>query len=313
MGTEKIDPLFFKSDSAEAIEKTAAVVSELLKKLKLGKKNARIVIPDSFSYNQFIEMPLLNEKELFSAIKYQADQFIPMPLNEVNLDIEIIYEDEKEKKMLTLIAASAKKTVEKIQKLAESCGLIPDSVETETSALGRFLSVIYPKKTGEEVQGKGFLIVNLQNSSSSCYFFDESLGLTIYSHNFQMGYALFSKEIQVNLNVESAKSWQLLTDIGLLQGSFDLQTILAPSLKNFTAEIEKSINELVTKMQKKITKIILLNESVNLKGIDQFLSRYFAIPAEYFNPYAFFVKNNVINHFKGDLVYFSTTFGGALF
>lgn len=313
MGMELIDPLFFKSDSEDVVEKTAKIVSNLLKQLKVSKKNVSIVLPDSFTYNQFIEVPLLNEKELFSAIKYQADQFIPMPLTEVNLDIEIVYEDAKTGKMMTLIAASPKKTIERVQKLAEHCGLIPDSAETETSALGRLFSTIYPKKPAQGEGDSGQLIVNLQNSSSSVYFFDENLGLITYSHNFQLGYALFLKEIQVNLNVDGAKSVEILSTMGLLEhSSYDLQTVLAPSIKNFATEVDRSINELTSKRKSKINKIVLLNEAVNFKGLDQLLGKYFGVPVEVFNPIQVFEKNNVINYFKNDLVYFATTFGGAL-
>src|SRR3989339_899010 len=78
MGMDDIDPLFFITDSNTIIEKTAKIASNLIKQLKIDKKTVRIVIPDSYSYNNFIEMPDMNEKELLAAVKYQADQLIPM-------------------------------------------------------------------------------------------------------------------------------------------------------------------------------------------------------------------------------------------
>lgn len=313
LGMERIDPVFFRTDSEEVISKTASTVSNLVKKLKIATKSVKIVIPDSFSYNHFIEFPLLNEKELLSAIKYQADQFIPMPLSQVNLDIEIIHEDIEKRRLLTLIASSAKKTIERVQKLAEYSGLIPDSAETETSAIGRFLSNTYSKTNPQEDKNNGLLLINMQYSSTSIYFFDRNLGLMIYSHNFQTGYSLFLKEIQVNLNIEPAKSVELLTNMGVLEGgSYDLQTILTPTIKNFTSNIETAINELTTKSEKKVSKIFLLNEARNFKGLDQLLAKYFAIPAEYINPLPYFVNNNVVNYFKNDLVFFISAFGGAL-
>ncbi len=311
MGLEQIDPLFFRSDSEEIVEKTSKIVTALLKQLKVVKKNVHLILPDSFSYNQFVEVPILNEKELLSAIKYQADQFIPMPLNEVNLDIEIIYEDQKAGKMLTLIAASPKKIINRIQKLAEYCGLIPDSAETETSAIGRFFSRVFPKNP--QSQKSGFMVLNMQETTTSLYFFDEFLGLMTYSHNFQIGYSLFLKELQVNLNIDPLKSRELLSGMGLLQNSsYDIQTILSPSIKNLTSEIEKAVNEITTKRGDKISKIYLVNDAASFKGLDLLFSKYFAIQSEYLNIYPFFEKNNVIDYFKNDLVYFAAAFGGSL-
>src|SRR3990167_3086933 len=75
LGMIDVDPVFFRAEAEGVTEKQAAVLSKAIAQLKITKKNVNIVIPDSYSYNQFIETPKLNEKELLSAIKYQADQF----------------------------------------------------------------------------------------------------------------------------------------------------------------------------------------------------------------------------------------------
>ncbi len=314
MAIEDIDPVFFRTESDEEIEKTSKILSALIKQLKITKKDAKIVIPDSFSYNQFIEVPKLNEKELLSAIKYQADQFIPMPLEEVNLDIEIIYEDPSNKKMLTLLAASPKKIVEKVEKFLEYSGLVPDSVETETSATGRFLSEFL--RGGEESKGletKGGLIINMDLSSSSIYFFDYKLNLMTYCYNFPIGYNLFFKEVQVNLNVDEKKSRELLKSIGLSENaSYDLKAILAPVIKSFTLETEKAVKELIQKSNIQIKNIYLINESIGIDALDELIGKYFGIPTSYLNLYSYFTKNNVVDFFQDKLGYFVSVVGGNL-
>ena len=315
-----IDPLFYRTDSEAMIEKTASTLSKTFEQIKFKKKEANVIIPDSYSYNQFIEMPKLNEKELISAIRYQADQFIPMPLDEVNLDIEVVNEDTKAKKMLVFLSAAPKAIVEKVKKLLEYAGLFPESIEPETSAIGRATSEIFKKDskmtsspTGQSPVSQGLVFLNMNPSSTSVYYFDQSLGLLIYSHNFSIGYNLFLKEIQVNLNVDPAKAHELLKSFGLSQSaSYHLETILGPGLKDFLTEIDRTIKEITTKYKSQISTIYCLNDTLKFHSLENLIGKFFAIPASVFDPYTYFVKNNMGDFFKNDLSYFLAAVGGAL-
>src|SRR3990167_8715027 len=92
LGKIETDQYFFSTEAEKSLENQARAITTLYQSLKLTKKNVNIVIPGSFTYSQILTMPALNEKELISAIKYQADQFIPMPVEETNIDLEIIAE-----------------------------------------------------------------------------------------------------------------------------------------------------------------------------------------------------------------------------
>jgi len=161
MGTENTIPNFFSDDTEKSIENQSEIISKLYANLKIVKKNANIIIPDSQSFSQILEFAKLNEKELLSAVRYQSDQFIPMSIEEVVLDIEIMKEDKQNKKNTILIVASPKKTVDRVEKAIEMAGLNPESLENEMSSFGRLFSeVLYVKfRLGKK------LIVSLTTST----------------------------------------------------------------------------------------------------------------------------------------------------
>src|SRR3989344_4656215 len=161
MGITDNDPLFYFSDQESVIAKTTSNIKTLIKQLKIIDRDVRLVIPDTFSYSNFIEMPDVNEKELLSTVKYQADQFIPLPLEQVNIDIEIIFKNPKTKKLLALLSAAPKKTIAKITGLCERLGIYPDSLETETSATARFIHNLFRTKTPSADKNSGFVILKL--------------------------------------------------------------------------------------------------------------------------------------------------------
>src|SRR3989344_3128798 len=130
-------PSFFDSDTKKVSDEVINLLKKTVNTLKLNKKRVNVVIPDGFTYSQLIYMPRLKEKELLSAIKYQADQFIPMPIEDTSLDLEIIHEDKNNNKLLVLIVAAPQNLIEKVQNLAAHTDLFPDSIENELSATGR--------------------------------------------------------------------------------------------------------------------------------------------------------------------------------
>jgi len=313
MGMDNISPMFFNSDLENVIENTAKIVANLIKQLKISKKTIRVVLPDSFSYNSFFEMPDINEKELLSAIKYQADQFIPVPLEQVNIDIEPISKNLEAKKVLALLCASPKKTIEKIEKLAEYIGLYPDTLETETSSIARFINTILKKQKPPDNKNQGFLLVNVGTISTSVYFILEAQGLMTYVYNFKTGLDLFKKELQINMNIDEKKSDDLLTHIGLSKSSsYNLQQILTPSIKSFIVEMEKSINEISKKRKLEIRNIYLMNEAVKIHALDEFIAKYFSIPTSQFNITPYLFKNNVVDFFKDKLSYFVAPIGASI-
>lgn len=317
MGFVDVDPLFYRTDSEKVIEKTANSILKTLEQLKIKKKEARVIIPDSFTYNRFIEMPQLNEKELLSAIRYQADQFIPMSLDEINLDIEVINEDINNRKTLVFLSAAPKTIIAKVKSLLEYADLFPESIEPETSAIARFLSEIYKnssaKSSAQFSQSTGFVLINLNLSSTSVYFFDQGLGLMTYSHNFSSGYSTFLKQIQVNLNVDPRKAEELLKSFGTSQNSsYNLSALLAPSLKASLTEFDRSIKEVIGKNKSHINNIFLAGDALKFHSLDSIIGKFFALPTAYFDLAPYFVKNSTVEFFKNDLTYFLAWAGGAL-
>lgn len=313
-----MDPLFYRTESETIIEKTASSISKALDQLKIKKKAVRVIIPDSFSYNRFIEMPKLNEKELVSAIRYQADQFIPMPIDDVNLDIEVVNENLNTNQTLVLLSASPKTTVDKVKKVLEYAGLFPESIEPETSSIGRLLSQIYKQagksaQTPQTSQTTGFILINLNLSSTSIYYFDQTLKLMTHSNNFNSGYSIFLKEIQVNLNVDVKKAAELLKSFGISQNaSYHLEALLAPSLKDMLGKIDRSIKEIVNTNKSRVSNIFLANDALKFHSLDSIIGKFFAIPTGFFDLYPYFVKNKIVDFFKNDLTYFMTSMGGSL-
>jgi type IV pilus assembly protein PilM len=229
-------PIFYFANNEKSIDAQAEIINKLWSSSRLKKKDVRLIIPDTYSYSHVLEVPKLNEKELQSAIRYHADQFIPLPIEEVSLDLEILNEDASSKKATILIIASPKALISQIEKTVERAGLFPESLENELSSVRRFLT--------EQVNlanGKPYLVINFGFSSSSIYFFDAQ-NRFLLSRTFKIGLGLIIKDVKVNLNVDEKKAEEILRSLGLsANGSIDIEGIILPIIKEFIDELNKFV------------------------------------------------------------------------
>ncbi|OGK23591.1 hypothetical protein A3A46_04650 [Candidatus Roizmanbacteria bacterium RIFCSPLOWO2_01_FULL_37_13] len=303
-------PPFFELDTEKIFSEEAKIIKKALDILKVNKKAVNIVIPDGFTYSQLVYMPRLKEKELLSAIKYQADQFIPMPIEDTSLDLEIIHEDKNNNKLLVLIVAAPQNLIEKVQNLAAHTDLFPDSIENELSATGRFLTNFYNPPSQEG----GSIFINLGYSYTSFYFFDHKLKLFTDSHSFQAGLSVFLREAQVDINIDPIKAKNLLKNIGFSQDpSVDLDRILKPAADELYSELQKFINSVKTKFQvSSISRLHLLNLASEIHHLDKKIEAYISIPTSVFDPLPMTKRTNVIEPFIKDLPSFTAAIGGSL-
>lgn len=301
---------FFKDDSVLNLKNIAATIEKVITGLQTKVKNVNIVIPDTYSFSQILTMPKLKEKELLSAIKYQADQFIPMPIEETAIDLEILYEDPAQKQLMVLIVAAPLTLITKIENVIETAGLIPEIVENELSATSRVITLL---NKPSDAPG-GIIYVNFGFTSTSLYYFDHKSGNVIESHTFSLGYELFLKEIQVNLNFDPKRAHDTLRTFGVSkEGSLDVAPIINPVLRDLVKEIEKFIVAVKEKHKvQSITNLYLFNYANNIPYLNSHLTSCLSATTSFLDISSIVKKSPSVSNAKPDLSSFITAIGGCL-
>lgn len=309
LGIQQTAPNYFSSDNQKAVEEQADIIAKLYGSLKIKKRVVDVVIPDTYTYFQILELPQLKEKELLSAIRYQSDEFIPMPLEETNLDIDIISEDLATRRLTALIVAVPKKTASTIEKTLDAAGLQAGSLENELTSFGR----LYADKFGKTQKGNPTLIINLGFLSSSLYFIHPETSLITFARNFKIGLDLFLRDIRVNLNIDEKKSLEILKTVGFsTNASYNVGEILTPILHQFTDEARKFITVVKERLNMNITSVQLYNYDNHISQFNIKVGEALQIPTSSFNLGSVVVQNPVSQSFSGDLSSFASVVGGSL-
>ncbi|HLE48587.1 MAG TPA: type IV pilus assembly protein PilM [Patescibacteria group bacterium] len=135
----------YKSTSPEhlADDREIAVLSDVVRKLvheaKISSNDVIVSLPETQVYTRLVRYPLLTDSEIASAIKWEAEQYIPFPIEEAEIDHQIIDKNETTTppQVFVLLIAAPKILIKRYVKLIEMSKLNLVAIETELMAMSR--------------------------------------------------------------------------------------------------------------------------------------------------------------------------------
>src|SRR5581483_6554202 len=117
-----------------------ASACQTVKGKKLDTRYAVVALPEEKSFSQVIQMPLMSERELSSAVPFEAENYIPIPIDKAYLDFQIIEQHADHPNHLDLLINAMPRTiVDSYVACCKEAGLIPCIMEVESQAIARAL------------------------------------------------------------------------------------------------------------------------------------------------------------------------------
>ena len=119
-------------EAAEALSKS---VSEACKKFGVKGKTAAIALGTTEVIFDYLKFPVLDEKELANAVKFETEQLVSSHIEEVSIDYRRLGIDEKDGQENILLVAVPKEITKKKVEIVEGAGLNPLVMDVEPLAL----------------------------------------------------------------------------------------------------------------------------------------------------------------------------------
>ncbi|MGB9681057.1 MAG: type IV pilus assembly protein PilM [Minisyncoccia bacterium] len=257
-------------------EGTALLIRELLEKSRVKAREVSMGLPNFLGFTSMIEMPYMPSRDLAKAVRFQAEQYIPMPLKEVTLDWQVL--EESPPKITLLLIAVPTEHVQRYIKTAELAKLELKNLELEATAV----CYLFGKKEKNPV-----LIIDLGGRVTSFSIMDNGTLRSLYY--VEIGGGDFTQVIANGLSINPIRAEQLKKTYGFnlkMQEGIDLLKVLNPFLERMSQEAEKLINGYYFKTKKKVEKIFLIGGGANLVGIEDYFSHRLGIPAIIADPFS---------------------------
>ncbi len=186
------------------------IIKESLPKIKgekLKTKHVVVSLPEEKAFLQVIQLPRMPEEDLKSAVIYEAENYVPLPIEEVYLDSQIVpplynHLDHFD----VLIAALPKKIVDPYLSCLKKAGLYPKALEIESLAIARAL-------IKKEISPFPTLLIDFGATKTSFIIFS---GYSVrFTNSIPVSSQGFTEVISKTMNVDFKKAEELKIKYGL--------------------------------------------------------------------------------------------------
>lgn len=138
-GRELFPPNALDGSIIKDIDAVATCIKKLCDRERFTSKLVALAVPDSAVISKVVQInDGLNDEEMEELVVIEADKFIPYPIDEINLDFEVLGHSAKNSAMLdVLIVASRAENVNNRLEAITRAGLEPRVVDVESYAVER--------------------------------------------------------------------------------------------------------------------------------------------------------------------------------
>lgn len=227
-----------KTTEDKDLSALAQIVKKLHSEAGVSSRDVVICLPEQAAFTRTVAFPLLTDAEIASAVRWELEQYIPIPAQEAISQHIILERDEKASppQVVVLLVAAPRVLVEKYTKLVTMAGLNPVAVETELLALSRSLS----SPTGTS------LLLNLGANSTSIAIANK--GMLMFSRSIPIAGEAFTRAVAQGLGVTPIQAEEYKKTYGLMPDQLEgkVKSALDPVLRLVADEVKKAINFYVT-------------------------------------------------------------------
>lgn len=294
-----------QSESPVDLSKVSEAISDCVSKAKIEDENCAISLIESQVVSRLIQLPNLTDKELSAAISWEAEQYIPLPLKDVNLQYKVVKRGEgANSKMDVLLTAAPKRVIEKYLNVVRNAGLRVVSMETESAALARAL--VLPSEPTTIITSLGALSTELIVASS---------GNVLFTRSIATGGATLTKAIMTEFNLPQNQAEEYKQTYGILEDKLGgkVAAVLKPVLDIVISEVLKAVEFVHTHVEdSQVARVIIVGGGAYLPGFSEFLVTRTNLEVLLGDPWANFAKEGVITELAGQGSFYGVATGLAL-
>ena len=266
------------------VEQVAGAVQRALKRSGTRCKHAAVAVPAAHVITKLIKMQAsMTDQERQAQIEMEADHYIPYPLDEVNMDYQVLETAEPNSTEVdVLMAACRKEIVDDYLAVISGPGLTPNVVDVETYAMENAYALIASHMPGGGMEktvaildvGATSTNINVIHNNRSVYTRDHSFGGRQLTEEIQRRYGLSYEEAGL------AKKQGGLPD--------NYQTdVLRPFMEAMCQEIMRALQFFYSSTPyNSVDQILLAGGCAQISGIDELVAARIGVPTMVANPFA---------------------------
>lgn len=279
-GNYRNNSLNLYSSSQNDLDEYAAELKHFFAENNFSTPESVISLPESEVFTRVVKMPKMSEKDLRNSITYEAEQYIPIPLDQVNFDFQILDESFEDKdKMNVLIVAAKKSIVDKYVKILRKAGIVPVAFEPESLAVSRVLCGSVNKPTAT-------ILLHIGSTASQIVI--SYRGFIRFTRSVAIGGNDLTKAVENKLGFDHNQAVEYKQTYGLdvTEGEGKVAGALKPVFNKILEEVKRSEVFYTTHHPNvSINRVVVAGGTAQMPGLLFYIANKLNLEAELSNPW----------------------------
>jgi type IV pilus assembly protein PilM len=269
-----------------ALMNSAAVVQaiqDLVAEYKVKARDVAIGVRGHSVIIKKISLPKMTQEELDESIQWEAEQYIPFDVKDVNIDTQILSpQGDAAGQMDVLLVAAKKDMINDYTAVCAEAGLSATVVDVDAFAVQNAYEVSYEMAPGETV-----VLINVGAAVTNINILAN--GTTTFTRDVTMGGNSFTEEIQKQLNISYEEAETLKvggqgeTDAVVPQ---EVERVIQGVAEQLAGEIQRSLDfYAATAADHRISRVFLSGGTARIPALFKVIEQRAAVPVEVLNPF----------------------------
>jgi len=245
-------------------------------------KHAAVAVSGSAVITKVISMSAsLSDADMETQIQLEADQYIPYPLEEVNIDFDILGPSETGPEMVdVLLAASRRENVDDRVSALEIGGLTAQVVDVEAYAMENACSLLLGDQ--DEAGRQTVAVADIGASTTTLHVLHR--GHIVYTREQNFGSQQLVEEVQRRYGLPREQALQQIVEGGL-PAKFAIE-VLGPFKEALTQQIGRALQFFYSaSTHNRADQIVLAGGAASIRSIEELVEERLGIPALIANPF----------------------------
>ena len=262
-------------DSSSIVE----TIKKLLKSLNIRAKDAACSVSGNSVIIRKISLPAMPSEELEDQIHWEAEQYIPFDINDVNIDFQILAADQHDPaKMEVLLVASKKDIINDYLAVFNETGINLAVVDVDSFAIQNAFELNY-----DVVPENVSALINIGASIMNLNIVKN--GISLFTRDVQIGGNLYTEEIQKQFGVSSEEA-ERFKITGESPDQAKLRDTISRVNETLAMEMRRSLDFYnTTAGEGKINDVFISGGGANTPMLMEAVNQRLALPVEKLNPF----------------------------
>ncbi|MFC3908427.1 type IV pilus assembly protein PilM [Legionella dresdenensis] len=292
-GKELIPPGVIESNAIKDIDAIASCIKKVLSDAHLTAKSASIAVPDSAVISKTIQInDGLNDDEIEELVIMEADKYIPYPIDEINIDFQILGPSAKNASMqdILIVASRSENVSNKVEAITKA-GLEVKIVDVESYAVERAIQHLAHELPAYG-QDKVIAVIDIGAHYAHLFVFHGMKLIFTREEEFGGKQLVDATALHYGISYQEALQRQ---EQGNMPDDYE-QVLLTPFMDNILVQIKRTLQFFFSTSHHGFVDHILLAGGVaKLPDLVQLVHEKTSIPTSVANPFKHIPLSKKIN------------------